>query len=276
MRTEIIFIQRLCIVAILSLTFLASRTGDEASAAVHEKKEGIVAVHVNDRSGAHVVSATGVVIDGRGIVATSCFVIPKWLERVQNTLVVETESGTSLPIENLLSSNCSNDIALIQVRGSSLTVVDLALDYVPEQGESITVVTMARGPVETEGLIKAVTRKTGFFQTSVSVTPARDGSPVLSRKGKVIGIATFLPTRKQNQPAVIPVRNIAKEFGKFKNQIPDLALPPSPVPPSPPSADKTDLGEADLASLTKKQREGKYDTAESAFLAGSAYDRSRR
>jgi Flp pilus assembly protein TadD len=270
------FIQRLCIVAVLSLTFLASRTGDEASAAVREKKEGIVAVHVNDRNGARVVSATGVVIDGRGIVATSCFVIPKWLERVQNTLVVVTESGTSLPIENLLSSNCSNNIALIQVRGSALTPVDLALDHLPEQGENITVVTMARGPVETEGRIKSVTRKTGFFQTSVPVTAARDGSPVLSRKGNVIGIATFLPARKQNQPAVIPARNIAKEFGKYKDKIPDLSLPPSPVPPSPPGPDKTDSGEADLASLTKKQREGKYDTAESAFLAGSSYDRSRR
>lgn len=269
------FIQRFCIVAVLSMTFLASRTGDEASAAVREKKEGIVAVHVKDRSGASVVSATGVVIDGRGIVATSCFVIPKWLERVQNTLVVETESGTSFPIENLLSSNCSNNIALIQVRGSALTTVDLALDHVPEQGESITVVTMARGPVETEGRIKSVTRKTGFFQTSVPVTLARDGSPVLGRKGKVIGIATFLPARKQNQPAVIPARNIAKEFDKFKDKIPDLAVPSS-VPPSPPGPDKMDSGEADLASLTKRQREGKYDTAESAFLAGSSYDRSRR
>lgn len=254
--------------------FFVSPTGDQASAALREKKEGIVAVHVSDKSGRHVISATGVVIDAKGIVATSCFVIPKWLEKVENTLVVETEGGTSFPIENLLSSNCRNNIALIQVKGGALNTVDLDLDHVPEPGEGITVVTMAHEPVEKEGRIKAVTRKTEFFQTSIPVTPARDGSPVLSKKGKVIGIATFLPARKQNQPAVIPARNIAKEFDKYKDRIPDLAIP-HPVPPSP-GPDKTDSGEADLASLTKMQRPGKYDAAESAFLAGCSYDRSRK
>jgi Flp pilus assembly protein TadD len=262
--------------AVLSLTSMASWADAKVPDSVLGRKTGIVAVHVNDRSGRHVVSATGLVIDGRGVVATSCYVIPKWLAKVENTLVVETEGGVSFPIENLLSKNCSNNVALIQVKGNALPVVKLAPEHIPEQGEEIAVITMTPEPAAAEGRIKSVTRKSGFFQMSVPVTLRRDGSPVLNRKGEVIGIATFLPARKQNQPAVIPAGNVAREFSRYKNLIRDLSSSPYPASPLPPAPDTTEADEAALASLTKKQREGKYDTAESAFLAGCSYEGARR
>lgn len=270
------FFQKVCLFAAVSLTSSASWADARTPDTVPSKKKGIVAVHVNDRSGRHIVSATGFMIDGEGIVATSCYVIPKWLESVENTLVVDTEDGASSPIENLISRNCSNNIVLIQVKGNAFPTVELASGHVPKKGENIAVVTMTPRPAVTEGRIKAVTRMGGSFQMSVPVTVARDGSPVLNRKGEVIGIATFLPARKQNQPAVIPAKNIEKEFGRYRNVIRDLSLSHSTVIPVPPAPGRIEPSEADLASLTQEQREGKYDTAESAFFAGSAYDMAHR
>jgi TolA-binding protein len=270
------FFREVCLFVVLSLALIASWADAKISDTEPIKKKGIVAVYVNDRSGRHIVSATGITVDGRGIIATSCYVIPKWLEKVENTLVVETENGGSFPIGNLISRNCSNNIALIQVKGNALPTVDLASGHIPGPGEDIAVITMTPRPAVTEGCIKGVAQKNGIFQMSVPVTLARDGSPVVNGRGEVIGIATFLPAKKQNQPAVIPAKNVAKEFSKYGNLIRDLSLSSSPSAPVPPAPKKTDVGEADLASLTKEQREGKYDTAESAFLAGCSYDGAHR
>ncbi|MCL5023503.1 MAG: tetratricopeptide repeat-containing serine protease family protein [Nitrospirae bacterium] len=236
-------------------------------------KKGVVAVYVDDRKGAHIVSATGIIVDERGIVATSCYVIPKWLEKVENSLKVETEKGSSFPVENLLSENCRNNIVLVQIRGKGLPAVKLAADRVPKTGEEVALVTMA-GPAAgvKAARIKAVNRKNGFSRLSAPITVARDGSPVLDKKGEVIGVATFLPAKKQNQPAVIPARQIEKEFARLKALIEKLLLSPS----APPASPERELPEALVPSLTKEQREGKYLTAESAFQAGSAYDKARR
>jgi hypothetical protein len=239
-------------------------------------KRGIVAVHVNDRYGNHIVSATGSIIDSRGIVATSCYVIPKWLEKVENTLVVEMESGALSPIENLISRNCGNNVALIQVKGNALPTVDLAPAGVPARGEDVAVVTMTPRPAVAEGRIRDVARNTGIIQTSVPVNPARDGSPVLNRRGEVIGVATFLPSKKQNLPAVIPAKNVAKEFSKYRSLIHELSLSNSPPGPAPPAPDGIRISGPEPAAFTKERREGRRDTAESAFLAGCSHDRAQQ
>lgn len=276
MRIQKGFSEKVFLFFVLSFTPVFSPADAGVPDAVMSGKKGVVAVHVNDRHGKHIVSATGSIIDGRGIIATSCYVIPKWLEKVENTLVVEMENGALSPIENLISKNCGNNVALIQIKGNALPTVDLAPGRVSGRGEDIAVITMTPRPAVAEGRITDVARSTGIIKTSVPVTLARDGSPVLNRKGEVIGVATFLPSKKQNLPAVIPAKNVAKELSRYRSLIQDLSLPPSPAGPVPPAPDRAEASGPDLAALTKEQREGKHDTAESAFLAGCSYDRARR
>ena len=78
--------------------------------------------------------------------------------------------GALYPVEDLISGNCRNNIALFKVKADVLPTVDLSPGYMPKQGENIAVITMADGPSVTEGRIQAVAGSKGFFQVSVPVT----------------------------------------------------------------------------------------------------------
>ncbi len=272
MRTGKNYFQKVFLSVVMSMTLFASLADVCVSGDAPDRNRGVVAVHVRDRSGNSVVSATGIVVDGSGIIATSCYVIPKWLSKVENTLMVEMDDGASFSIEHLLSGNCNNNIALIQIRGNGLPQMELAPDYKPEQGESVSVIAMSPRYTVTGGRVRSVTRNSRLFQTTVLITTERDGSAVLNRRGQVIGIATFLPARKQNQPTVVSAWNIVKEFGKYSKRIHELSSAVSAFRPAPGS--KKDEGEEDRAPLP--ERNGKYTAAESAFLSGRSLEGSRR
>ncbi|MCL4476179.1 MAG: tetratricopeptide repeat-containing serine protease family protein [Nitrospirae bacterium] len=256
-----------CIFITAALLLTASGASAKAPDAVPSQKKGVVAVYVNDKAGRHVASATGIIIDRRGVVATSCFIIPKWLEVIENTLLMKTEDGTESPLEYLISQNCNNGIALIKVRGILFPVINIASGHKPKKGEAVTVIT--RAPPETtvlEGRIKT-TGRDGSFQTTVPITPKRDGSPVLNRKGEVIGISTFLLGKGQKQLAVIPAKNVAKEFNRYKHLIKE----------SPPSLFDTPRVPSQVPAVApapRLQREGKAVDAEGYFALGSSYEKT--
>src|SRR4030042_2743778 len=101
---------------------------------VSEQKKAVVTVYVNDKNGKHIASGGGFIIDQSGIVVTNCQVVVKWFEEVQNKLVAVTEDGIFLPIENLISPSCENNLALFKVRSKELPAVKLAADYKPKTG----------------------------------------------------------------------------------------------------------------------------------------------
>jgi Flp pilus assembly protein TadD len=183
------------------------------------QKKGVVAVHVSDRAGRHLASVTGIVIDRRGVVATSCFIIPKWLEAIENTLSMKTGDGAVSPIEYLVSRNCNNGIALIKMKGTAFPEMRLSSDYGVKRGETVTLVTAA----ETETTIAEIhmknTGRDGNLQVTVPAPLKRDGSPVLNAGGEVVGISSFVPGKKQNRPTVVPVKNVLKEFSKYRHLI---------------------------------------------------------
>ncbi len=256
-----------CIFITASLLLTASGASAKAPDAVLSQKKGVVAVYVNDKAGRHVASATGIIIDRRGVVATSCFIIPKWLEVIENTLLMKTEDGPESPLEYLISQNCNNGIALIKMKGNAFPTVNLASGYKSKKGESVSLITMTSPETKvTGGRLKSM-GKDENFQVTVPLTPKYDGSPVLNRKGDVIGISTFLLGKGRKQLAVIPAKNVAKEFNRYKHLIkessPSLFETPR-VPPQGPS----------VVPAPRQQREGKEADAERYFALGSSYEKT--
>jgi tetratricopeptide (TPR) repeat protein len=261
------FARGLCILFVTaSLLSAASGASAKIPDSVIAQKGGVVAVYVKDRAGAHVASATGIIIDSRGVVATSCFIIPKWLSVVENELLIKTEGGAESSLEYLISQNCRNGIALIKVRGTAFPEVAIASGYKPRKGDAVALITMtAEETAITEGRIKSASGD-DKFQMTVPATLKRDGSPVFNAKGEVIGISTFLPGKKQTQPSIVSIKGLEREFSKYRHLIKDTPPPSFEVPriSSPPAL---------VAPVPMQRGDGKGADAERYFALGSSYEK---
>lgn len=225
---------------------------------VLSQQNTIVNIYVHDKEGRLVTSGEGFIVDQEGIIATNCNVIVNWLKKLPNTLSAETEKGTILPIEDLISSKCIDNLALIKVKTSvPLTTVSMEKDYRPKKGNVIFVVgsTSESETIAFDGTIKNVLKK-NLLQISIPVQPEKSGSPVFSKDGKAIAALTFFPKKNKKRYYAVTLDNIVKQLDQYKNRKYNLAKKVSPdiTPPVPkPLPDK------------------KTSTARDYFLRGCSY-----
>lgn len=262
------FYKKICLSLVMFLTLVASSADARIPNIVQKQEKAIVAVYVKGKGGKLISLESGFVVDKEGVIAVSCNIITKWLEGIENTIVVGAGGGASYSMRHVISDNCRNNFVLIKVEADELPKVTLAPAYKPNYGEGIVVISRSSGSEITllDGKINNIRKKDGFFQVTVPITPERDGSPVLNSKGEVIGISALLPGKRQGQHIVIPAKYILKEIDKYRTLPSETvahsarAIPPAPVPV--PGASET------------PQKGEIQDIAEQEFMHGCSYEKS--
>jgi Flp pilus assembly protein TadD len=220
---------------------------------VSKQRDAVVTVYVNDRNQKHIASATGFIVDRRGVIATDCHIIAKWFEKIENVLIVETAGGIQFPMGDLISSQCENNLALFTIAGVDLPAVRLAKDYKPVRREHIAVAPGSSTPV-TEGFIRDVRKNGTSFGLSVTVPFRKSGSPVFNMKGEAIGAAISLPRKGRKISFAVSLKSIARQLERYEK----IASSIKSIPPRP---------------MEQKRQEEKPLGPDDYFSRGCAYDR---
>src|SRR4030043_1615979 len=187
----------------------------DASDAISSYKKSIVSITVNHRNGQEVGAGSGFIIEQDGIIATSCSVLSKWYQDVQNTMTVTIPGKDTFPIDDVLSYNCRKNVALIKVNAKGLSSIKLARDHKLKKGEGVIIICSAATVTqELHGKIIKVSER--FFETTVPVTPEMTGSPVLTEKGEVVGIVTLLLKKKTRLGSITSAQEIADQLARYK------------------------------------------------------------
>jgi tetratricopeptide (TPR) repeat protein len=199
----------------LGMTLITARVDARVPDGIVQQKNAVVTVHVDDRKGKHVFSASGFILDEDGIIVTNCRVVAKWFAKAENRIRIETEGGIQYPFGDLVSPRCENDLILIKAEAEGLPAVRLNADYSPKQGEKI-VVMRKTGTVAaiSEGTVRNILKKGKLVQTSIPVTQQSSGSPLFNMKGEVIGAAAFM---KQNNTVVL-LKDLMLHLEKYKKR----------------------------------------------------------
>jgi tetratricopeptide (TPR) repeat protein len=240
-------------VAIFLLPFLIPSVYAKVPDIVSKQRETVVTVYVNDRQGKHIASATGFIVDRRGVIATNCRIVARWFEKIENVLIVETAGGIQFPMGDLISSRCENNLALFTIAGANLTAVRLAKDYKPTRRERIAVAQGTSSPV-TEGVIRNVRKGGTLFELSVTILPLKSGSPVFNMKGEAIGAAISLPGKGRKISFAVSLKGIARQLERYEK----IASSIKSIPPHP---------------LEQKREEEKPLGPDDYFSRGCAYDK---
>ena len=243
--------------AALLLMFVVARVDAKVPDIVLNQRSAVVTVHVDDGNKKHIESGTGIIAEQDGVIVTNCGIIGKWIMESGATLSVETEGKGRFPVEEVISSKCENNLALLKIKTTDLPAVKIAREFKPRQGEYIYII---KGRLESEttvssGTIRSVSEKSGSFQISVPVKQGDSGSPLFNAKGEVVGAVIVQTRRGKTLIFAVSMKEILKQLGRYKK---------------PKNLIDSNISKA----VTDKAPENKAGDIYEHFSRGCAYDQS--
>jgi serine protease Do len=167
------------------------------------------------------VSPSVVVIQGKtasGNVLGSGFVVSKDGKIVTNlhvirdltTVTVQLANGELFDSVSVLGTDERRDLAVLQIAGFNLPVMDLGNSDLVTVGEPLVIVGSPRGleGTVTAGILSSV-RDTGdgfkVLQTDAAVNPGNSGGPLVNPKGQAIGVVSFKLLSAEGLNFAIPI-----------------------------------------------------------------------
>ncbi len=154
---------------------------------------------------------TGFFIDKKGHLVTNYHVLVG-----KYSADVKTLDGKTYPVKLLLAENQPADLVKVQVDIPEKEVRWLKVsEELPSIAQQVVVVGSPMGLEQTvsEGIVSSIREIPAigsFFQMSAPISPGSSGSPVVSMKGKVLGVATFQYAQGQNLNFAISAKSISE------------------------------------------------------------------
>jgi len=177
-----------------------------------------VQITVTDKTGKEVGKGSGFVIEQDGIIATSCSILSDWYQDVQNKMTIAVPGQESFPLDDVLLYDRRKNVALIKISAKGLPSLKLDVNHKFKKGEDVIVLSPSIGESpKIRGKIKDVS---GWFsEITVPLTAEISGSPVITGKGEVIGIATTLLRKGKNLSGVVAAQEIKNQLAKYRDYV---------------------------------------------------------
>jgi tetratricopeptide (TPR) repeat protein len=127
---------------------------------------------------------------------------------------VRTQEGETYSVTAIVAENKSADLLKVRVDIPRREIWPIRIgSELPNIAERVVVVGSPMGLEQTvsEGIVSSIREIPGvgqFFQISAPISPGSSGSPVVNRKGEVIGVATFQFVQGQNLNFAVSGRSI--------------------------------------------------------------------
>jgi len=174
------------------------------------KKLAPAVVLVKGTTGSDTVLGSGFVLSADGKIATNLHVI-----RDLKSGGVQLSSGEVFDSFSVLAFDQRKDLAIIQIAGFDLTVVELGNSNETKPGESVVAIGSPRGlqGTVTAGVVSALRDDPlgqGFklIQTDVAINPGNSGGPLVNAKGQVIGVVTAKLRGSENLNFAVPINYV--------------------------------------------------------------------
>jgi tetratricopeptide (TPR) repeat protein len=130
-------------------------------------------------------------------------------------MTVTTAVKEAFPVDDVLSYNCRKNVALIKINAKRLPLLKIAINRKLKKWEAVIIIySDTKGAQEARGKITKVSETS--FESTISVIPEMIGSPVLTKKGEVIGIVTEHLKKRKRFSSIISAQEIANQLARYK------------------------------------------------------------
>lgn len=173
---------------------------------VKKVRPAVVFIKVLTDSG--VAAGSGFIVDKSGTIVTNLHVI-----RDAKELAVRLTSGDIFETVEILGFDERRDLAILQIPGFDLPVVELGNSNNIEIGSRVFLIGNPLGEDILEGSVSAgivsgirrMDDGVQMIQTDAAANPGNSGGPMVDSEGKVIGVLTLKITDAENLNFAIPI-----------------------------------------------------------------------
>ena len=200
------------------------------STVAQRAKNSVVKVIARTKKGE--ATGTGFAVSADGKIATNYHIIAG-----ASKIFVKLPDGRTIGTERVVAFDKRVDLAILQVEGVSLPPLSL------DDGEAVVVgqeVCVMGSPLGLEqsfgtGVVSAKRVLDGFewIQITAPISPGNSGSPVMTRSGTVIGVATFTTREGQNLNFASSVKYLRMLLSRQPIRPERLSAQPPQEPPVP-------------------------------------------
>lgn len=184
---------------------------------IHDAERAVVMIMTDAGQG------SGVVIGKNGIIVTNFHVI-----KGVSAATIKTMDGKTIPLEGIIESDESHDLALVKAKTSAISYLALGDSSFVRVGQKVLAIGNPLGLQGTvsDGLISAIRLADfehmegagplkGFkvFQTTSPISPGSSGGALIDENGKLIGITFLSQVNGQNLNFAIPINYIKPMIG---------------------------------------------------------------
>lgn len=206
---KIIFILLIFLYPSTSLSYLFSKE------LLDEQTKSIVKIQIKNRDNKVLTSETGLIINENGYILTSCGVIKKWYEKVENMLEVESNDKTQLHIEDIISKRCENNLIIIKVKEKGLKSLKLATKQDLKKGDTVLLLDPYK-LLFNENKIQKIHNKKIFLQYNLKKSGI---IAVFNKNGEVVAIHTILKQKNNSTKIAFSLENIIETIRKKEKTI---------------------------------------------------------
>jgi S1-C subfamily serine protease/peroxiredoxin len=212
------------------------RPAADVSDVIESVADGIVRIAMLDREGKELGFGSGFVIDASGLVATNFHVVSKAAKAH-----AEFRDGTKIELNGYRAWDADGDLAIVQLANtpSGMKVLKLQAADDPKLGSAVIAIGHPQGFKFTisNGIVSAVHKGSDvpreyrenlryaadrvWIQTNAAISGGNSGGPLLSARGEVIGINTWVATGN-NLGFAAHARHLADLTGRVQQTTTDL------------------------------------------------------
>ncbi len=194
--------------------FLLAADASGVSAAADFSENSVIVITIKDASGLPAATASGTVLRGDGLVATTCSVITQWLLGTRHTMRIVTSDGTDMPVIDVLSCDRKTNTALILIPAEGLRSV-MALKQKDAPKSAVLLSRLSRQEVRRTPLsLIPPNKKSLAITSSTPVSESLAGGPVLNERGAALGIATL--DRTSRTTMIVPIETLFDMYGQYR------------------------------------------------------------
>jgi tetratricopeptide (TPR) repeat protein len=175
------------------------------------------------------------VSQGTGFLIRSDLVVSNWhvIEEAK-TIIVKTIQGKWVNVKSILSKDSQRDLALLELDSPLEGVLPLKIaTSLPREGEYVMVVGNPEGLgwSNSDGRVASIREPKGsprLLQITAPISHGSSGSPVVNRRGEVVGVAVGMKEGGQNLNFAISSEYISKLYTDSSEVVQFESVPRSP------------------------------------------------
>jgi len=185
------------------LLLLSAHAYADTDRIFRENRKSIVVVTAYNSKGQPLTEGTGFIASPDGAIITNYHVIG-----IAKDIKVKA-GGKVLNVEGVLYADRENDFVILRVKGKDMQAVKFGDTIKLKPGEKVFVISSSEdtGDMIHEGIfkkIKTISQVNKGLEITAPISQGSSGSPLFNVNGEVIGIATFLTKRADNNIFAIP------------------------------------------------------------------------